>query len=305
MFCLHRVTRGDTVQPAQRQQEAGASQGIIPALQLAAADRFGVADGSQQPAGEAAVQAEASTGAWRPPRLTRTLTMARLGGITQGPMRINLQAKLRSLRLVAGLSRFLQNPDSLESVFAVAGSLKDSPLATQMQRHLLEHPGMAALVAENWRPAPIDLEALALLPPGSLGHSYANQLERLGITPDSIIDPRPIDGPADYITHRLRETHDIVHVLTGFGIDGPGELGLQAFNLAQNRSPLAVMLIFGGLLRTLQDDEPLEPLLGALARGFQLGLQAELVIAAKLEEGWRRPLEDWRRELKLPLDACS
>ena len=32
--------------------------------------------------------------------------------------------------------------------------------------------------------------------------------------------------------HRLRETHDIVHVLTGFGTDGPGELGLQAFNLA-------------------------------------------------------------------------
>jgi ubiquinone biosynthesis protein COQ4 len=220
-------------------------------------------------------------------------------------MRINLQQKLQSLRLVAGLSRFLQNPDSLESVFAVAGSLKDSPLSTQMQRHLLEHPAMAALVAEHWRPAPIDLKALAQMPPGSLGHTYANQLRSLGITPESLIDPRPITGPADFITHRLRETHDIVHVLTGFGIDGPGELGLQAFNLAQNRSPLAVMLIFGGMLKALQDDEPLEPLLSALARGFQLGLQAELVIAARLEEGWERTVEDWRRELNLPLNPGS
>ncbi len=220
-------------------------------------------------------------------------------------MRINLQQKLQSLRLVAGLSRFLQNPDSLESVFAVAGSLKDSPLSTQMQRHLLEHPAMAALVAEHWRPAPIDLEALAQMPPGTLGHTYANQLRSLGITPESLIDPRPIKGPADFITHRLRETHDIVHVLTGFGIDGPGELGLQAFNLAQNRSPLAVMLIFGGMLKALQDDEPLEPLLSALARGFQLGLQAELVIAARLEEGWERTVEDWRRELNLPLNPGS
>ena len=48
--------------------------------------------------------------------------------------------------------------------------------------------------------------------------------------------------------HRLRETHDIVHVLTGFGTDGPGELGQQAFNLAKNRSPLVAMLNFGGML---------------------------------------------------------
>jgi ubiquinone biosynthesis protein COQ4 len=63
-----------------------------------------------------------------------------------------------------------------------------------------------------------------------------------------------------------------VHVLNGFDIDGPGELGLQAFNLAQVRCPLAALLIVGGLLGTLQDDEPLEPLLRALARGFALGL---------------------------------
>jgi ubiquinone biosynthesis protein COQ4 len=63
-----------------------------------------------------------------------------------------------------------------------------------------------------------------------------------------------------------------MHVLTGFDIDGPGELGLQAFNLAEVRSPLAVLLIVGRLLGTLQDDEPLEPLLRELARGFEQGL---------------------------------
>ena len=51
-------------------------------------------------------------------------------------MRINLQESLQSLRLVAGLSQFLRNPDSLQSVFAIAGSLQDSPLSTQMQRQI-------------------------------------------------------------------------------------------------------------------------------------------------------------------------
>ena len=124
-------------------------------------------------------------------------------------------------------------------------------------------------------------------------------MRSLGLTPNSLIDPNPITSPQEYVTHRLRETHYIVHVLTGFGVDGAGELGLQAFNLAQNRSPLAVLLIFGGMLAALQNDEPLEPLLSALARGFELGLKVDCVIAEKLEEGWERLLVDWQRQLRL------
>ena len=105
--------------------------------------------------------------------------------------------------------------------------------------------------------------------------------------------------------HRLKETHDITHVLTGFGIDGVSELGLQGFNLAQNRSPLAVMLISGGMLTALQNDAPLAPMLRALARGFQIGLDADLVIAHKPEEDWDRPLMEWRKQLRLPLESSG
>ena len=83
---------------------------------------------------------------------------------------------------------------------------------------------------------------------------------------------------------------------------GGRELGLQGFNLAQNRSPLAVMLIFGGMLSALQNGESLEPMLKALARDFQTGLDAELVIARKLEDGWERPLQEWRQELRLNMN---
>ena len=218
-------------------------------------------------------------------------------------MQLKLQERLQSLRLLASLATFLKNPGSLDSVFAVANSVKDSPLAEQMKRHLLIHPQFSALVKEGWRPKAIDLTELQKLPDGTLGRCYADQLISQGITPDALIDPSPVSNDAEYITHRLRETHDIIHVLTGFGIDGDSELGLQGFNLAQTRSPLAVMLIFGGMLAALQDDEPLAPMLRAMARGFQLGLDADLVIAHKLEEGWDRPLQDWRQELRLAVNS--
>ena len=214
-------------------------------------------------------------------------------------MNLNLRKRLQNIKLVAGLANFLKDP-GLDSVFAIAGSLQDSPLAEKMESHLMANARFQAMVDEGWRPKPIDLNDLQKLPQGSLGRSYADQLLSQGIDPDALIDPTPVTSSKEFIVHRLKETHDIVHVLTGFGIDGVSELGLQGFNLAQNRSPLAVMLIFGGMLNALQDDEPLGPLLQALSQGFQMGLDADLVIAHKLEEDWERPLVQWREELRLP-----
>ena len=212
----------------------------------------------------------------------------------------NLNQRIQSLRMLAGLGKFLQHPDDLQSVYAVAASVQGSPMAAQMMRHMLSQPGIASMIQQQWRPAPIDLDALEQLPPGSLGHCYASQLKSQGITPQTLIDPTPITSDKEFIVHRLKETHDIVHVLTGFGVDGVGEIGLQAFNLAQNRSPLAVLLIFGGMLMTLQDDEPLEELLHAISRGFEMGLKAECVVGYRLEDAWERPLNEWRMELNLP-----
>ena len=212
----------------------------------------------------------------------------------------NLNQRIQSLRMLAGLGKCLQHPDDLQSVYAVAASVQGSPMAAQMMRHMLSQPGIAAMIQQQWRPAPIDLDALEQLPPGSLGHCYASQLKSQGITPQTLIDPTPITSDKEFIVHRLKETHDIVHVLTGFGVDGVGEIGLQAFNLAQNRSPLAVLLIFGGMLKTLQDDEPLEELLHAISRGFEMGLKAECVVGYRLEDAWERPLNEWRMELNLP-----
>jgi ubiquinone biosynthesis protein Coq4 len=213
-----------------------------------------------------------------------------------------LHKRLQNLKMVAALANYIKTPGSLDSAFAVANSVKDGPLGEQALRHLLSDRHFKALVDEGWRPGKIDLQNLQTLPEGSLGRCYADQLISQGITPDTLIDPTPITNAGEFVVHRIRETHDIVHVLTGFGLDGDSEIGLQGFNLAQNRSPVAVMLIFGAMLSSLQNDEPLEPLLRALAHGFQMGLNADLVISRKLEEGWERPLKDWREELKLPVE---
>ena len=83
-------------------------------------------------------------------------------------MNLNLRKRLQNLKLVAGLANFLKDP-SLDSVFAVAGSLKDSPLAEKMESHLMANARFQEMVKEDWRPKPIDLNDLQKLPQGSLG----------------------------------------------------------------------------------------------------------------------------------------
>ena len=131
-------------------------------------------------------------------------------------MKFNLKERLQNLKMVAALATFLKDPGSLDSVFAVAGSLKDSPLGDQMVQHLLADPQFRSLVDEGWRPQPIDLQQLQILPKGSLGRCYADQLINQGITPDTLIDPSLVTSAQEFVVHRLKETHDIVHVLTGF-----------------------------------------------------------------------------------------
>jgi ubiquinone biosynthesis protein Coq4 len=60
-----------------------------------------------------------------------------------------------------------------------------------------------------------------------------------------------------YITLRRSQTHDIHHVVTGFATDPAGELGLQAFQLAQIRSPIAIAILTAGLINVLANPSKL------------------------------------------------
>ena len=63
-------------------------------------------------------------------------------------MNLNLRKRLQNIKLVAGLANFLKDP-GLDSVFAVAGSLQNSPLAEKMASHLMANARFQAMVDEG------------------------------------------------------------------------------------------------------------------------------------------------------------
>jgi ubiquinone biosynthesis protein COQ4 len=87
-------------------------------------------------------------------------------------------------------------------------------------------------------PAIVEMDDLRSLPPGTLGHAWAEHLDINGLQPF-------VRGP------RRQQLHDGVHVLTGYGTDPVGEAEAQAFLLGA-KFRLANMLIGLGLLRAIQ-----------------------------------------------------
>jgi ubiquinone biosynthesis protein COQ4 len=105
----------------------------------------------------------------------------------------------------------------------------------------------------------------------------------------------------DWVLMRMRQSHDIWHVVTGIGTDRVGEIALKAFELAQTWRPMAAVITCGGLLRyLLKDPEQMGAVLAAIGHGYQLGYRAQPLLAQRWECHWERPLSSWRQALGLP-----
>lgn len=187
----------------------------------------------------------------------------------------------------------------LQSIFPFR-PFRSSYLDAEVSRHVITNPAFQALFEARWRPTRRSLDELSQLPTGTLGRAFADILQSQQLSPDSLYADVPIHTHHDYFWHRHRETHDIIHVLTGFPPTPIGEIGVQAFNLCQFRCKRSALYLFGGILKMLQEDAATQDqLFHTIARGLLLGLRAPCLLAVRLEDCWDVDLSTLRRRLQL------
>jgi ubiquinone biosynthesis protein Coq4 len=203
------------------------------------------------------------------------------------------------LTTLKGFVSLMRDPAQTDSVFDVEDGLRHTKAAQLAVEYAKSKPGVTEIFAERYLASPPDIAALQKLPEDSLGHAYATYLTESGFDPN-FYRKVEIEDDITYMFMRLRQTHDIWHVVTGFDCDVNAELGLKAFEIAQVHRTLAAMLIAGGLLRTLlKTPEMLDGLLEQIAIGYRMGARAKPFLAQKWEEHWEKPLAEWRKELNI------
>jgi ubiquinone biosynthesis protein COQ4 len=209
---------------------------------------------------------------------------------------------VRWRRALRALTRVMINPEETDQVLVF------SNLANAGQRderlHLFYADPRGQRLYDERRAIDshtVDLDALAALPAGTLGHAYATFMRSHGLTPD-VFDGRPDDVRDDraaYIIQRMRQTHDLWHVVTNAETDPAGEVALQAFTYAQVHAPSSGILAALGTLRTLRYSRDV---LRDVRELYQLGKQADKLVLFPWEDHWATPLSDVRRMLKLPVN---
>jgi ubiquinone biosynthesis protein COQ4 len=140
----------------------------------------------------------------------------------------------------------------------------------------------------------VDFDRLRALPADTLGGAYVRYLDANGLDPDLFQAPPGLPEVPTFITKRMRQVHDLWHVLTGYETDVSGEIALQAFTWAQTDAPSSAILTIGGLLRFGREHPGL---FRRAVDAYRRGRNAEFLAPVWLEEMWDRKLDDVRREL--------
>ncbi len=186
--------------------------------------------------------------------------------------------------------RFVRNPDRLDLVFKLVDNLDpDAPAAKAM----FSRPDVAAFLAQRHPALRFELASLRAMPEGSLGRHFAAFLDQRGLDPAGLYHSDD-DAPSDRDRFKLHmeRSHDLWHTVLGFDTDVAGELGLQAFTMAQLGSPLGYMILSAGLLNTMfsapgDGDRRME----GITRGWQLGQRLRPLFGA-----------DWATMITWPIE---
>lgn len=136
----------------------------------------------------------------------------------------------------------------------------------------------------------LDLDALARLPAGTLGHEFVRYFRDNGIEP--FISSFPVENDVDYLSKRYRETHDLFHVITGYGTDECGEMELQAFVLGNLGLRQAIMILAYSIPRQIQQNgvTDLRAYLGRIHAAYRRGRRSREMLSVAYEKLWEQPV---------------
>lgn len=204
--------------------------------------------------------------------------------------------------------KLMVDKEDTAQVFAITHALDGDAMKVDYIRLLsLPEGGRIAYERVELAEKLLDESYRASFPPGSVGEAYNRYLETEHFSVAGMIDeshkgipPEEVDEvhPYAWFWRRVRDAHDIFHVLTGYGRDALGEMCLLAFTFQETHGLGLAFVSAGGFLRAhgpaaLQARK-------ALLEARRRGKHAAWLPGEDLERVLFEPLEEARKRLHLP-----
>ncbi|WP_313010750.1 Coq4 family protein [Brevundimonas sp.] len=215
--------------------------------------------------------------------------------------------RIQPLRALRALRRLIADKEDTTQVFEIMNALAGSSVRRGYHR-MLERPEGArqAFLMIELADRLHDRVWLESLPPGSVGRAYLDfiderNLSAYGLAGESQkVADTEIEAahPYAWYARRLRDIHDLWHILTGYRTDALGEACVVAFSLPQTRSA-GFGLIAAGVAIEAARARTGYPCARAILQAWRRGKRAAWLPALDYEALMAEPLDRARARLGL------
>ncbi|WP_324075586.1 MAG: Coq4 family protein [Erythrobacter sp.] len=218
------------------------------------------------------------------------------------------QAKYRPLRAVHNFQMLMKDKEDTAAVFRIFESLPSKDFIPRIAELSLSERGTYLRQTEPSLPEILDDHAaLRRTPKGSLAHAYCDFMEAEGLSAAGLVAESDRTGRprfpdlVEWYINRSRDTHDLFHVLTGYGRDALGEASVLLFTHGQSPSQGHLLIGYAGAANIKKMAKGTKaPVFGAVREAHRTGKGAPPLIAQPIRQLLERPIEDVRAELRIP-----
>lgn len=218
------------------------------------------------------------------------------------------ESRYRPLRAIKSFQALIKDKEDTSLVFKIFESLPSREFLPRVAALALSERGEFLRSTEPALAEVLDDHAaLRRTPKGSLAHAYCDFMEAEGLTAAGLVAESERSGRArfpdlvEWFINRSRDTHDLFHVLTGYGRDALGEQCVLLFTHGQAPSQGHLLIGYAGAANIAKMTKGSKaPVFGAVRQAHRTGRGAPPLISQPIRKLIERPLAEVRSALKIP-----
>ena len=210
-------------------------------------------------------------------------------------------------KAIGHFRELLKDKENTAEVFKIFEALPSKTFLPRVRALALSAEGEALRRDEPSLPEILDDHAaLRRLPAGSVAHAYCDFMEREGLSAAGLVAEadklgRPRYGDlVQWYSERSRDTHDLLHILTGYGRDPLGEQCVLLFTHGQTPSHGHLLIGYAGALNIKLKTRGRAPVLRACRQAQRTGRRCPPLINGSIRTLLATDLTDARARLGIP-----
>jgi ubiquinone biosynthesis protein COQ4 len=215
---------------------------------------------------------------------------------------------MRPLKAWRHFRKLVANKEDTEQVFHISEALKSRKSHEQAWAFIRSADGQRYLESEFDIPATLDDHAnWADCGPNTVAAHYVAFMKREGLSAAGLVaesekympPEKRLGDLTEWYFERVRDTHDLFHILTGYGRDPLGEAALLGFTYEQNYNRGILFIAYAAAWHMKKVSGTRAPLFGAIAEGRRLGRAAKKLVHMDVEKVMRMDIAEARAMLNI------